>query len=180
MKDIHEAAEEVARTERNNDNEMVLTTGVVLGIKPVNRLVLSDLMRKYERPKPPLVFNKDIGRAEENTQDPDYISRMVKYDTDIAMGIMDIMFMLGTTVISVPTGKKGLPLVDDNWDDGYDSIGIDTGKKGTKKRYLSWLKYIAATGENDPNEIALAIGKLSGVAQEDVETAASLFRHKDK
>lgn len=175
MTDIHEVALEVAQTERKKDNTVVLSTGVVLKVKSVSRMLLGDLMRKYERPKPPLVFNRDIGRSEENQNDPDYKARLTKYDTDVAMGVVDVMIMMGTEIKSLP---KGFIPIDGNWDDGYDALGITVGSG--KKRYLNWVKHIAAPDDNDVNEIMFAIGRLSGVAEEDVNTAATLFRDKDK
>lgn len=175
MTDIHEVALEVAQTERKKDNTVALSTGVILKVKSVSRMLLGDLMRKYERPKPPLVFNKDIGRQEENVNDPDYKARINKYDTDVAMGVVDVMIMMGTELKSVP---KGISALDSDWDDGYDALGINVGSG--KKRYLNWVKHIAAPDDEDVNNIINAIGKLSGVAEDDVNTAANLFRDKDK
>jgi hypothetical protein len=167
---------EAVESSKTDSNGLIrLSTGVVLKSKRVSNMLFADVMRKFERPKAPFWTNPDTGRDEENYDHPGYKEKMEAYNADISVAIVELMILVGTENHSVP---KGFNNVNDNWDEDYKLIlGEDRiGVSGSRKRYLMWVKYVAAPSQEDINKIMEAVGRLSGVAEEDVAEAVERFR----
>lgn len=172
-----------------NLNEVTVSTGVVFKVKEVPQFTMSDIRREFKEPVPPMWFNKDTGRKEANPNDPEYIRLHSEYMINMSMAIIDIMILLGTEVKSVP---KSFPGPDsDKWKHELSAIlrtrgwsREDVANITEEESYIYWVKYKAAAGgiednNSDISKITLAIGRLTGVAEEDVSNAMDTFRDSD-
>jgi hypothetical protein len=152
-----------------------LSTGIVLRAKKVPNMVYADLTRKFPRPKPPRVFIKDIGREEENPDDPNYIAALDAWNSDVALSMVDVMILLGTAIESVPEDMEKPDGT--QWSEDLEIIGLPIGTN-QRKRYLMWVKHYAAPSDEDIALITEQVGKLSGVSEKDVADAVK-FRKRD-
>ena len=171
-------------------NSVEVSTGVVFGVKSVPQFTMSDIRREFKEPQVPTWYNKDTGRKEPNPDDPKYKKEYNDYIVGMSMAVIDIMVLMGTFVKSVP---KGFPAPDsEEWASELRAILRARGwsrdeiaELSQEERYVFWVKYRAAiggsyeTGEGDINKLTLAIGRLSGVAEEDVKDATDNFRDSD-
>lgn len=171
-------------------NSVEVSTGVVFGVKSVPQFTMSDIRREFKEPSVPTWYNKDTGRKEPNPDDPRYKKEYNDYVVGMSMAVIDTMILMGTFVKSVP---KGFPAPDsEEWGNELKATlrargwsRDDISELSQEERYVFWVKYRAAiggsyeTGEGDINKLTLAIGRLSGVAEEDVKDATDNFRDSD-
>ena len=168
---VIEVAEQIENTPVDNAS-IVLSTGVVLKARAVSTLVITDLTRRLTKPTVPTVYNKDIGRDEENPFSPEYVGKMEKWEADVSSGMIDTFILLGTELVSIP---KGMPGADGKeWREDMELLGIEISSS-KKHSYLLWIKYVAAPSQNDISEIITAVSRLSGVIEEDVDEAVDTF-----
>jgi hypothetical protein len=153
---------------------IVLSTGVTLHAERVPNLIFLEVTRRFKAPKVPRYMNADLGREEDNPGDPDYIEAYNQYQADLSVAVIDTMVVVGTSLASVPEGVYGPS--DEGWTKRLRIIGIDPGED-EMERYLKWVKYYAASKDEDINRIAETVGRLSGVAEEDVAEAIDQFRN---
>jgi hypothetical protein len=170
-----DAAVSVAENAGKPNSEITLSTGIKLKVRAVPTTIYGEIMRKYTRPIPPVIFIEDKGRKEENLNDPRFLQLSSEYDNNVSMAVIDAMILLGTEVSSVPASMTKPE--DEAWADELEAIGIVIGEN-KRKRYLMWIKYVAATGINDITKIMEAVGRLTGVTEEDVQDAVSRFRRE--
>jgi hypothetical protein len=184
------AVAQKAGSRKLNSNEVEVSTGVIFGVKPVPQFILSDIRREFKEPPVPTWFNKDTGRKEPNPDDPEYKKSYNDYIVGLSMAVIDVMVLMGTYSVSVP---KGVPEpTSETWKNELGAIlrargwsRSDIAELSDEERYVFWVKYRAATGggvtgeDSDINRITLAIGRLSGVAEEDVRDATDNFRDTD-
>ena len=168
-------------------DEVQVSTGVIFGVKRVPPLVLTDIRREFKEPPIPTWYNKDTGRREANPDDPEYIKANNEYMVNMSMAVVDIMILMGTEVKYVPSN---LPSPDSQaWDSELRAILLARGwsrseiaELSADEKYVFWVKYRAAVDNdmdddnNDIGKITTAIGRLSGVAEEDVKDAIDTFR----
>ena len=173
-----------------NLNEVEVSTGVIFTVKEVPQFTMSDIRREFKEPAVPTWYNKDTGRKEPNPDDPEYQRKHNDYMINMSMAVIDIMILMGTSVKFVP---KNFPKPDsEEWARelrailrarGWDKE--DIADISPEESYVFWVKYRAAVGggitdeDSDINRITLAIGRLSGVAEEDVKDATDTFRDMD-
>lgn len=142
------------------------STGVKIRLSPIPRLLIGELA-KIPRPKVPVVFMEDLGRTEENPNDPAFIDAMNEYNIQISVKMVDAFILFGTTVESIPNGfikqedprvKRKLAILGMKPDD-EDQV------------YLAWIKYFACPMDEDIQAVTDGIGRLSGVSEKDVNDA---------
>lgn len=170
---------EVIRNAANGDadNLIHLSTGVVLKPSRVPNLLISEVVSKFKRPEPPTVFIEDIGRSEQNPNDPTYIDLVNQWQVEMTTALVDTMILVGTEVHSVPKGFSGPS--DEGWTKKIHILGIDPGTD-EYKRYLMWIKFHAAPSEKDISTIMEEVGRVSGVSESDVSEAIQQFRDNPK
>ena len=176
-KSVEQRVIDVIEASDNGHNEpgiVVLSTGVKLKIKTVPQLLLADIVKSFERPKPPVVFIEGKGRTEENPDDPDYQERLANYNNNVGMGINDAFILKGTSLLHCP--KEVEPPESDGWIEESILLGIRINSDSTKARYLSWIKHIAAPNDSDIKLIVTEVGRQSGVSEQDVSEAVQRFR----
>lgn len=157
-----------------------LSTGVVLSIKSVPPMVLSRVYGSLpSEPKPPKFMNNDLGREEENPNDPAYIEAVNEYQLKLADAVTNAIVVLGTSLVSVPTGFPH-PYKDYAvWAEPLKIVGIDVPDMKNDSDtgvYNAWVKYVAASTQEDINNLISAVSRLSGVSEDEVAQAANQFR----
>jgi len=168
-------ADAVDEIETKKDELIHLSTSVVLAPKPVSTMIFGSIVKKFVKPKPPVTYNEDTGRKEANLSDPLYLQETSEWENNTAFSIVDAMILLGTEIVSVPENFEGP--VGNTWLEELSLIGIELKNiDSVKERYLNWVKHIAAPKTEDINEIMKKVGKLSGVSEEDVDSAVEKFR----
>lgn len=165
MKTIRAVADEKNGTQ----NEITLSSGVVLRATKANPITLVRVMTRTPRPKPPMVFMKNMGREMENPDDPDYIDRVKAWNMDSSAQILNALILLGTELVKVPKGVQKPE--DKSWLDKYALLDMPMRPDDKYWRYLTWVTFVAATDEKDLELIQDAVGKLSGIAEVDVKSA---------
>jgi len=149
--------------------------GVVIGIKLVNRNVVTKAADRVVRPTIPKFFNPDQDREEENPNHPDYVDAMMKYRNDRQEAIYNASFILGTYPKYIPEGIPGPE--DDGWAEELLFVGaIDPETMDNKyARYLAWLTMYVMVGDDDPLNLLIAITSQLGIQEADVQDAVAGF-----
>ena len=150
-----------------------LSTGVVLRSKPVSRNIFADILSEHVAPRVPTSYNQDKGREEENPNDPDYLTELQRYNTQLARSMSDALIVLGTEFESKP---DELPSFDDEtWLEEVDLLRVY--KTRTRRgRYLAWVKTVAIATDEDFAAITNSVKRSMGVPEEDVSQQAKRFR----
>lgn len=152
-----------------------LSSGVVLKAKKVNPFLVQEVVRQFDKPKPPIVMVEDIGKEVENENDPGYVDAMNDYNGQVSMAIVDLFIVKGTELYGkIPQDISGVD--DTNWQDDLDAIGVKIGTN-PRKKYIMWVKFVAAPNDQDIMDILSGVGRESGVAEADVQSAAQSFRN---
>lgn len=157
------------------------SSGVVLRLRKVPSLVLSEAAKRMVEPKVPTYYDEESGRERDNPNDPAYLAAVDKFKYDQGMLSFSVYFSLGTQVLSVPE-KDAFDEPFPKWDDpGWEDDLVEASKgflnvaKDGKARYVEWLQY-RALDENEMNDVLTQIMRLSGVTMEaDVQTAQQTF-----
>lgn len=163
-------------TKRNGKNApeekektITLSTGVVLRGKMVPPLGFVTVMAGYQRPKPPMWKDPNMGRMMENPNDPDYIERVRSWQTEYSDATLNVMIIYGTELVSAPNGFPKPK--DKKWLDRYKTTGLEAVEDNEDWRYITWIKFVAALTVEDLNLIKEVVGRLSGVPEADVQAA---------
>lgn len=161
-----------------------LSSGVVLNIKQVPPMILAKVYNTLpEEPKPPKVFVEDLGREEENPNDPNYISAVGDYQMKLTDAITDAVIVFGTSLASTPAGFP-TPYADyDEWAFPLSIIGIIVPQPRNEKdqlTYSSWVKYVAAATQEDLENLIATVSEISGVSEKAVAQAADQFRGEEE
>jgi len=159
----------IADAKKGAQDEITLSSGVVLRAKKANPLILITVMTRFPRPKPPTFFMESMGREMENPDDPDYIERVKSWEVESNGQVLNALIMLGTELVSVPKGVAKPS--DEKWLDGFKALDMPIHPSNDSWRYLTWVKFVAAPDESDLTLIQEAVGRLSGIAERDVKSA---------
>jgi hypothetical protein len=152
-----------------------LSTGVILTAKKISGFLMQEVVRQFPKPKPPMWHNEEMGREEPNPDNPKYVEELSEREANIGLAMIDLFIIAGSEYKSHP---RSIPGPDDSsWVDDLQAIGMEVGEN-KKKKYLMWIKYIAAPDEADMSLIIYEVGKKSGVSEEAVASAADTFRSK--
>jgi len=171
---VVELAEEIKN--KNVDETIVLSTGVVLKANRVSSVLFAELARKFVAPVPPIWHNADIGRDEENPNDPAYLREKEKYNTDLGLAVLNAVILFGTSIVSIP---QNIERPESNgWKTKLDISGIDVGET-EEHRYIAWVKYVATTCQEDYDKIETAVAGISNVLEDDVSIASQIFRDNE-
>ena len=147
-----------------------LSTGVVGRIVPVGASLIDDVVASIQDPKPPLFFNEDKGREEENPTDPTYIEALEAAQRQRAVAAMETLLLFGLELQELPPDEEWLPKLKYMQKRGHISLdGFDLNDP--MERELLYKKYIAV-GTAD----LIKIGQHAGLNSRDVEEAARTFK----
>lgn len=165
-----DAAEEIEREDKEEDDLIALSNGVVLRAKQIPYGLLIKVMARFPRPKVYSQFNETEQRLIQNPDHPDYIEAVRDWNAKYAEALLNTMLLFGTEEVSVP---EGIPTTQGrNWIESLETIGEPTFPKSKSWRYLMWVLTVAAVGDRDFELITQKVGRLSGIREEDVQKAA--------
>ena len=159
----------VESTQKQQDDTISLSSGVILRGRQANPLILVQVMAAFPRPEPPMVYIQAMGREMENPDDPDYIERLQSWKMEYADRMVTAMISLGTELVSSPK-VTGNPDKDD-WLEEYALLGMPVHPESKAWRYLTWVKFRAVRNETDMKLIQEVVGRLSGVRESAVKSA---------
>ena len=146
-----------------------LSSGVVLRAKQAPPLALMKVLAAYPRPRPPVWFNKTMGREMENPEDPEYIERLKAHRTESSDAILNALILLGTELKSVP---RGFPKPEsDEWLDEWRELNLPARPDSKNWRYLTWVTFKAVLTEADLIKIRDEVARLSEVPEDAVQAA---------
>jgi hypothetical protein len=151
--------------------DFTLSTGVVLRPKAMPPYVYIRVATKDKPPKPPRfkVPNKDVYL--DNTDDENYIKDFKQWELDQNDRMLIAMVTFGIEkIVKVPKGVERP--TSDKWINKLRLAGVETEPDDPDWRQTHWILSVAAVNEEDFNTIFTGVGRLSGVPEEDVQTAA--------
>jgi hypothetical protein len=102
---------------------------------------------------------------------------MRAWQFEVGLGIVDLMIIMGTSLESVSDDAPKLE--EDEWVEDLEFAGIEFDKNNRRARWLAYVKYVAASEDADMEKLMARVSGQSGVAEADVQTAASQFRDKE-
>lgn len=157
-------------TEETIDPRVIeLSTGVRLRAMPMPPVAFIQLQTKNPPPDIPTIKDSK-GTLYVNPDDPDYIEKKKFWETTNSKDMLNGMIVLGTELVDVP---KGFTKIDsDAWLEKLEVMGIETKPDNPSWRYLWWVITVAAPESDDWTKITKAVGRLSGVPEDDVQDAA--------
>jgi hypothetical protein len=167
--------DKVTSVSSKDNSNVTLSSGVVLSTRKINPIMVSDILSQFNKPSPPRLYIPDVGREEENPDDPKYLERLDDYQRESTMAIVDAMIVSGTEISFVPDDLQRME--DTDWRETLEASGIQISAN-PKKLYLTWVKHVACNGEDDINGIVDAVGRRMGVSENDVKIQTSLFRRR--
>lgn len=150
-------------------NVIELSTGVKLRGKPMQPGVFINLAVANPPPDPP-VYKTENGMYT-NVDDPGYIEKMKHWKSVQSKDTLNGMIVFGTEFVSKP---KDVPAIEsDDWIDMLKTGGIKVDPNNKSWRYLWWVLTFAAPVAKDWEKIQEVVGRLSGVPENDVQSASS-------
>lgn len=166
----------IKQAENAKASAMRLSNGVSLTIKQVPPSLYIDILTKSTEgaPKPPVTYIERLGREQENPVDPDYQEALRNYKVRQARVISDAFLLHGTYLFECPADVEG-PDKDGDWLENIIATGLPM-PRNKRERYLLWLKTVALANEKDYTDVMEAVGKKSGVREEEVAKATDTFR----
>lgn len=167
-------------THKGRFAEYELTNGIVLRLKPVPPLLIQAVNNEFAPITVPTVFLEDKGRKEENPNDPAYLKSVEEQEERQSLAIQDLVFAVGTEVISVPDGY--FKPEEDGWIASVEFANKITGgdlkieRDDPLKRYLYWLRFYALETTNDVVLVNSLPNMLAGIRENEVEDLINSFR----
>lgn len=163
-----------APSQATDVNEVRLSTGVILGLRPIATRIIVQAMERFEAPKVPVVWDEAKQRNIENPQHPDYIQALEDHQVARGMAMYDACVALGTELKFIPEGFSKPD--DPDWVDDLVAAGIEFDASRPRLRYIMWVKTVAALRTEDAEAIVRCVTRRAGVTQEDVSDALGNFR----
>lgn len=103
---------EVKKSKPADDDIVTLSTGVRVKLHVVTGSTMQSVLDRLEPPKVPVFHNKDLGRDDENPNDPDYKIALENYMDERNRAVVDALLIWGVELVDpVPTDgfwMKGL------------------------------------------------------------------------
>lgn len=163
-----------------------VSTGVVFRVKEVPQVAYADLRNSLPEPVPPIFYNPEYDREEPNENDPRYLAAKANWEIAMSTAVMNINILFGSEIEYLP---DGIPAPDsEEFEEKLHFLLKTMGWKqdeikniGRVERYMFWVKYEACRGKisaenSDLGILFSAIGRASGVPEEDVSVAIDKFR----
>lgn len=153
---------------------ITLSTGVMLKCKQIPHWLISDLLDELNQSKPqmPKFFDERRKVWLDNPDSEDYARAINDWNAKAGIAFANSMIIEGSEIAELPEGFPGIDNQD--WLERMAAQRRDLTNKYLV--YLMWVKYIAGPTNEDTRLILQAIGRLSGVREEDVDEAVDSFR----
>src|SRR3972149_7775442 len=86
------------------NNEIALSNGIVLRIKPMPPLLLNDIANSIPEPEMPKIFIEEDNRYEDNPDHPAYIKALNDRANEVGIRTINAIISVGSEVVSIPDG----------------------------------------------------------------------------
>ena len=147
-----------------------LSTGVVLRAKSIPPGVFLSIMGKNPPPDPPTYYDPIKDLSYTNVDDPGYMEKMKHHDSVQSKEMLYAMVIFGTEFVSKP--KEVASMTSNDWVAKLELTGVKTYPQNKQWRYLQWVLSVAIMNTDDFTVLSEKVGKLNGVSEADVESAA--------
>lgn len=154
--------------------QVTLSNGIMLRLKPVPPGVLRRVVQAVKAPDVPVVFVESRGREEENPNDPGYLAALEECRRARLLADQKARFALGTEVIDVPDSMFGPE--DDRWIEQLRAVGIEPRVDTPTTRYAEWLELYAVSRAFDVTTLVAACYATSAIFEPEVLDALNSFR----
>lgn len=157
---------------------LVLSNGAVLRPRALPDLMVQKLMKQFPKQPPPMVRIEQGGKTweEPNPNDPKYIEYLEQRQLDVGDAFLDLTVLVGFDILRLP--KRIRPFEEDeDWEEELEAVGIEVPENRVAKRIL-WTRYRILQQASDLERLRAAVERLSGVEEEEVETAQEGFRRE--
>lgn len=158
-----------------------LANGIVLALKTVPPLLISEAARRVPQPPIPVVHSEAKDRDEENPADPQYLQDVIKWRAERDEAGLNVALIMGTEPVSIPDGMH--PPSSDEWiteiEATYAAIDMEPPeivRDRDAARYLSWCRLYALSTEYDIVRITAILTAAIAVSEEDVREIVDSFR----
>ena len=137
-------------------------------------LLIRQAAANLPEPQVPRTYIEELGREEENPEDPDYLAACEEHDGRTFEVTSNMFLAVGTSILEVPDGVDKPD--DDGWLQVLEAVGIPIDTSTPARRYLAWLQYYALAEQSDLLLLIGAVAARSGVQEGAVQVAAKSFR----
>jgi hypothetical protein len=163
------------KTRQVTERIITLSTGVKLKCKQIPHWLISDLLDELNESKPemPKFFDERRKIELDNPDSEDYVKKISDWNARAGIAFSNSMIIEGSELVHLPDGMPGPD--DAEWLERMAAQKRDLSNKYTV--YLMWVKYVAGPTNEDTKLILQAIGRFSGVREEDVDEAVDNFRN---
>lgn len=167
-------AAESAEPPSSSQRVLTFSSGVRLRLRPVAPLFVRRAQMQLKKPTPPLWENPNNGRQEYNEADPEYLEAMRVYDEETETAAIRALILSGSALEYCP---PDIPAPDsDEWVENALEAGITYAFKTERGRYATWVEDVALANREDFYALGMAVGRLTGIAEEDMARALDAFR----
>jgi hypothetical protein len=156
---------------------IVTSAGAEVRAKQIPDNLMRTLWKQYPEPKPPVVTIERGGKkwTEPNVDDPAYAEAQKEHLLSMGEAIFNITLLKATEIVRYPEDVKPFA-EDEDWIEEAEAMGfmIPTGRTG---RYLLWMRMRIFPQLRDIESLQEACAKLSGISQEEIDSAVDRFRN---
>ena len=156
------------------NNEIALSNGIVLRIKPMPPLLLNDIANSIPEPEMPKIFIEEDNRYEDNPDHPAYIKALNDRANEVGIRTINAIISVGSEVVSIPDGV--LRPEDNGWLKRTKFTNYQFDADDPEERYLAWLRFYAIATSEDLNKVNTLPLILAGLREAEVEDALQSFR----
>lgn len=154
-------------------DEITLSSGLRLRLKTVPKHFIYGVTKDIPAPRVPLVKIEGKKRPIENPDDPDYKEAVEEWIVVTANAATDVALLRGTEILELPEDMIGPDST--TWIEELEVLGLPM-RDNARARYLYWIKAVAVPETSDLSALMEALGRLTGVTEDDVADAVERFR----
>lgn len=155
-------------------DEITLSNGIRLKIKPIPPMLLNSVANSIPMPKVPKTWIEEKQRDEENPNHPDYIQELSERQTKITLATINLIIYACTEVLEVPSNFYSLE--SDKWIPIIKMAGIDVDFEDEVQRYVTWMRCYAISTIDDLNRVQTVPMQLAGITEAEVQEVMESFR----
>lgn len=159
--------------EKFKSDEITLSSGLRLRLKVVPKHFIYGVTKDIPAPQVPLIHIDGKKRPIENPDDPDYQEAVETWIVATANAATDVALLRGTEILELPKGMIAPESTE--WIEEMEVLNMPL-RNNSRARYLSWIKAIGVPNEEDLTALMEALGRLTGVTEDDVADAVERFR----
>lgn len=150
---------------------MQLSSGVIVEAKQLPVGYGANIARQHQakKPKPPRLFVPELGREEENPDDPDYLDALRQWQLEFAMSSLNLAMAFGIEVKFIPEGL--MTHTSPEFKAMLSFLGDDASLP-----FVKWLQLVAAPTLEDLTAISNLPGFQVGVQEAGVQAEVETFR----